>query len=177
MKYLLVVLAVVVLSQAAQQCNYEGKTQDCPVQLDNLKFDGLLLKGTLSNPAKVPVGDVRLVMKTEGYGCVLFFCGFAAGPTLDDPACSWPGLTCQKQDGVAVLYAKDAGYGTRDVEMDFTEAIKEAQATSGCCDVSSECGCQIRGTATFIDKSTNNEYGKVDLAFACNSAWTTCTVV
>jgi len=100
-------------------------------------------------------------MTTQGYGCLLFFCQWADGPTLDDPACSWPGFNCE---GETILRPD---LGQKDVTMDFRPALLEAGNTSGCCSNDRNCGCMLRGTATF--RNSNGEYAKVYIEFTCQN--------
>jgi len=101
-------------------------------------------------------------MTTEGHGCILFFCQWAAGPTLDDPTCDWSGFAC---DGQHIL--RPDVDNNKAVTMDFTEALLEAGATTGCCSNNAACGCMIRGTATF--RNGNGEYAKVYMEFTCSN--------
>jgi len=97
-------------------------------------------------------------MTTQGYGCLGPFCLWSDGPTLNDPACDWDGFLCDPD-----LNIIGAGE-TKEVSMDFRQALLEAGNTSGCCRNAPGCGCMIRGTATFKNAA---EYAKVYMEFTC----------
>jgi len=105
-------------------------------------------------------------MTTQGYGCVII-CFWANGATLNDPTCDWPGMEC-KDSNVIIPVAGDS----KDVFMDFRQALLEAGRTTGCCRNDPACRCMIRGTATFNQGTANNpaeEYSKVYMEFTCAS--------
>jgi len=98
-------------------------------------------------------------MTTQGYGCFLGFCMWADGATLDDPACDWDGFLCK---GPAIIDPSE----TKEVTMDFRQALLEAGNTGGCCKNDPGCGCMIRGTATFTNTV---DYAKLYMEFTCTN--------
>jgi len=151
-----------------EQCLYQGARGVCIVQFTALEFSGQVLYATARYQGSTAISTGALVMTTEGYGCVVFFCQWGKGPTLNDPMCSWPKMC-------AAPNTFFSGAGSRDLEMDFTEAINEAKKTSGCCTRNSSCGCMLRGYATFYD-ADNNEVSKVYMGFTCNFSANTCSI-
>eukprot|EP01123_Difflugia_compressa_P005955 TRINITY_DN18087_c0_g1_i1.p1 TRINITY_DN18087_c0_g1~~TRINITY_DN18087_c0_g1_i1.p1 ORF type:complete len:187 (-),score=31.64 TRINITY_DN18087_c0_g1_i1:22-582(-) len=140
----------------------------CPVQFDDMLFDGSILRATISQSSSTSLEAGQLTMTTEGHGCILFFCQWADGPTLDNPTCDWPGMTCSGNQ----LFAP--GVTQKDVHMDFRTALDDAKATTGCCTEDSKCGCKLRGTATF--RNSGGEYSVVYIEFTCDFDKYICTL-
>jgi len=173
--FVLLVVLLPFISATGWKQNKCGN-QDCQVQFKRVYFDKLLLRGTIVNTGSSIIQGGNLKMTTNGYGCILFFCSWSAGPILDDPACSWPGMGC---DGESLLAPGEQ----KEIFMDFSEAINQAKATTGCCSVDNKCndtppsnnaGCMMKGTATFSNGS--GTYSSVSIEFSCDSKWTTCTI-
>jgi len=116
-----------------------------------------LAMGVHNTGAKQYVGGT-LHMTTEGWGCIVFFCQWGQGPTLLNETCDWGFCHGEK-------IFLDPGQ-RKNNEVDFTDALTIARGTTGCCAVNNQCGCMIRGIATFHDGNT--EICKVSMGFRCN---------
>jgi len=156
--FFLVIISVAFAPYQNRDCvNREGKTIPCHVQYSALRFTGPLLRATIKNHHHTAIIGGDLQLDPEGYGCVLFFCGWQAGTPLKDPTCSWPGMSCGGDHLIAPGESKT-------VEMDFTQALDEASKTSGCC--SKDGCCNLRGTATHSN-AVDGQYAKIHMSFDC----------
>jgi len=156
--FLLVIISVAFAPYTNQPCTSRDGTGPCYVQYDELRFTGPLLRATIKNNYHTAIEGGDLTLIPEGYGCLAFFCAWQKGSTLKDPTCSWPGMSCPEKGNLI------APGESKTVEMDFTEALDEASATSGCCSHSG-C-CNLRGTAIHTN-AQHNEYAKVFMSFSC----------
>jgi len=161
MQVLLCVLALVAYANA--WANMPCGSSACPVQITNIHFgnpnDALItigFKNNAGNEYKGPGGN--LVIETEGYGCMFVFCSWAKGPTMNNKTCDW-GL-CDNGNFLNPGQSKEKN-------INFDEALKQAYATSGCCEVNTGCDCMIRGVATWRDAQFG-EICKVSMAFKCD---------
>jgi len=154
----LVLISVAFAPYSNQPCTYrDGRTGPCHVQYSALRFTGPVLRATIKNTYNSPIMGGNLVLKPEGYGCILFFCAWQPGSELNDPTCTWPGMACSGENLIAAGESKT-------VEMDFTEALVEAGGTSGCC--SNDGCCNLRGTAIHTNPQ-DGEYAKIFMSFSC----------
>jgi hypothetical protein len=64
---------------------------------------------------------------TQGYGCMLFFCGWQDGPVIDLPTCQYNGVQCDASGNILAPHQEAT------IVVDFVAAITQAKATSGCC--------------------------------------------
>jgi len=139
-----------------------GGTGPCPIQIQSMEFTGgtpnLAIKVKNTGAEEYVGGHLR--MTTEGYGCILFFCSWQAGPTLLNTTCDWG--FCHP-NGVFLLPHEE-----KTNSVNFTQAIIMAEKTTGCCTKNPECGdCILRGIATFLGVG-NRELGVVEMSFFCD---------
>jgi len=157
-------LLVVASGKVVQFRNEPCREGRCPVQVDapSAKFNqGTILSLRIHNINNTDIEGGMFHLSTEGYGCILFFCSWAAGPKDTSPTCeTYPGLKCE---GDVLIKAGE----TKDVFIDFNKAITEAGNTAGCCSVDSRCGCMIRGTTRLVDKN-GKDTAHMFMSFTCD---------
>jgi len=154
---LCLVLAVLVVVFAEWTELYCNTNQECQIKFTEPHFVGPVLHVDAHNTGTTALQGGRLVMETQGYGCILFICQWADGPVLDNATCDWG--WCE-DDGTLLQPGQHKRF-----TMNFTEALIEANNTNGCCSRDRE-GNNLRGTSIF----TNNglETAAVFMSFYCD---------
>jgi len=142
--------------------------QECRLQFKELQFQGTKLHMHVENIHDEPIRGGNTNMTTEGYGCVIFFCGWQAGPVINEETCTYPGVVC---NGNYLVQGKEK----KTVIVDFTKAVQQAKDTTGCCSVDSSCGCMIRGVAA-MSNGEQGEYARVSMGFSCNFKTMDCKI-
>jgi len=169
-----ITLLILAVSLLTVNASWEQRTcnggSECAVRFSEMYFDGPVLHATITNQGDTQIKGGTLEMKTQGHGCIFIICQWANGPTLLDPTCSWPGF-CSPANPDVLLTPREK----KDIQMDFTEALDEASQTTGCCTVERNCGCNLRGTATFTHPETQ-QYSVVYMEFNCNLNTYVCSV-
>jgi len=160
MKFVLLILVVIVAASAWENLRCSPGNAPCPIQFKSLHFENTILMAEIVNTAAQKFVGGHLAMETQGHGCVLFFCGWSDGPVLNNETCDWG--FC-KPGNVLV-----DPHETRIIQLDFRQALIQAQGTSGCCSKDSNCGCILQGVATFKDEGETKDIANVHMAFNCD---------
>jgi len=122
-----------------------------------------------NNHKEIAIIPGTLKMEPQGHGCFFGFCQWGDGTVTHDPTCSWPGMRCDQNTHILLPGE------SKEVFMDFTEALDSASGTTGCCSTDSSCGCNLRGLSTF-NNARDGDYCKMYMWFQCNLNTYVCSV-